>query len=121
MPKHFHKHKLLFDENMDVRQLFPRLNEHFDVKHVRDDLHLGGLKDPSVYDLAVVQGRIILTINGDDFRPLVGTKQDAGVIKIPDAWTRERIDSKLTALIMRHGPKYFAGHYRILATEWASI
>ena len=117
MPKGFHKHKLLFDENMDARQLFPRLNEHFDVKHVRDDLKLGGLKDPPVYDLAVAQARILITLNGDDFRPLVGTKSDAGVIKIPDAWTRERVDSKLTALLKSHGPKYFAGQYRILATE----
>jgi predicted nuclease of predicted toxin-antitoxin system len=117
MPKRFPKHKLLFDENMAARQLFPRLNEHFDVKHVRDDLNRGGIDDPPVYDLAVAQGRIIITRNGDDFRPLAGTKADAGVIKIPDAWTRERIDSKLTALLMRHGPKYFAGQYRILVRE----
>jgi hypothetical protein len=46
-------------------QLFPRLNEHFDVKHDRDDLNLGGLKDPPVYDLAVAQARILITLNGD--------------------------------------------------------
>jgi hypothetical protein len=117
MSKRFYKHKLLFDENMAARQLFPRLNEHFDVKHVRDDLNQGGIDDPPVYDLAVAQGRIVITINGDDFRPLVGMKPDAGVIKIPEAWRREHVDSKLTALLMRHGPKYFAGHFRILATE----
>jgi predicted nuclease of predicted toxin-antitoxin system len=117
MSKRFHKHKLLFDENMEARQLFLRLNEHFDVKHVRDDLKQGGIDDEPVYQLAVAQGRIIITLNGDDFRPLVGTKPDAGAIKIPSAWTREHIDTKLTALLMRHGPAYFAGHLRILATE----
>ena len=117
MPKRFHKHKLLFDENMAARQLFPRLNEHFDLKHVWDDLNRGGIEDPPVCELAVQQRRIIITINAEDFRPLTGTKQDAGVIKIPSAWTREHVDTKLTALLMGHGPNYFAGQYRSLAVE----
>jgi hypothetical protein len=46
------KYKLLLDENMPDRALFPRLNELFDVKHIREDLNIGGLKDPQVYFLA---------------------------------------------------------------------
>ena len=119
MPKHFYKHKLLFDENMAARQLFPRLNEHFDVKHVRDDLNHGGDPDLAVYALAVAQKRIIVTINGQDFHGLAGTQDDAGVIDLPAGWSRAHVDTKLTALLMRHGPAYFAGHYRTLATEQA--
>jgi hypothetical protein len=33
--------------------MYPLLNEHFDVKHIRDDLHLGGFPDPEIYQLAV--------------------------------------------------------------------
>jgi predicted nuclease of predicted toxin-antitoxin system len=117
MAKPFYKHKVLLDENMDPRQKYPRLNQHFDVKHIKHDLHNGEMEDPDIYTLGVEQGRIIVTINADDFRPLVRTKQDAGVIKVPSAWTREQVDSKLTALLMRHGPNYFAGQYWSLATE----
>ena len=41
------------------RQLYPLLNERFDVKHIKHDLNLAGLPDPEVYALAVKQGRII--------------------------------------------------------------
>ncbi len=55
MTKPFHKHKVLLDENMPARQAFPRLNELFDVKHIRDDLNSGGLSDQEVYNLAKKQ------------------------------------------------------------------
>ena len=116
MPKRFYKHKTLLDEHLLHRRLYPLLNEHFDVKHIRDDLHLPGLPDPEVYALAISQGRIILTQNVTDFRALL--RDDCpGIIGIPEAWSLRRIDSKLTALLMRHGPTYFRGRYRSLAVE----
>jgi hypothetical protein len=36
---------------------------------------------------------------------------------MPENWSADRIDSKLTALLMRHGPNYFRGSYRALAVE----
>ena len=58
----------------------------------------------------------ILTTNVKDFRPLL--RDDCpGIIGIPDAWLPDRIDTKLTALLMRHGPNYFRGRYRPLAAE----
>ena len=59
MPKKIHKHKLLLGENLSPRTAFPTLNSIFDVKHVQEDLHLGGLPDPKVYLLAVKQQRIL--------------------------------------------------------------
>ena len=116
MPKAFYKHKALLDEQLLHRRLYPQLNAHFDVKHIRDDLHLDGLPDLQVYELAVKQGRIILTTNVKDFRPLL--RPDCpGIIGIPDAWSLSLIDSKLTALLTRHGPNYFRGCYRSLAGE----
>jgi Domain of unknown function (DUF5615) len=83
---------------------------------VRDDLHLASLPDPQVYELAVKQGRIILTTNVKHFRPLL--RDDCpGIIGIPGAWLPDRIDSKLTALLIHHGPAYFRGRYRSLAAE----
>src|SRR5262249_10521546 len=71
MPKAFYKHKALLDEHLLHRRLYPLLNAHFNVKHIRDDLHLDGLPDTAIYELAVKQGRIILTTNVKDFRPLL--------------------------------------------------
>ena len=116
MPKPFYKHKTLLDEHLYHRRKYPLLNEHFDVKHIRDDLHLDGLPDPQVYELARKQGRIILTKNVKDFRRLL-QDDSPGVIGIPETWTTDRIDTKLTALLMKHGPAYFRGRYRSLAGE----
>ncbi len=63
MPKPFYKHRTLLDEQLLHRRMYPLLNERFDVKHIRDDLHLEGLPDPQVYELAVSQDRLILTKN----------------------------------------------------------
>jgi predicted nuclease of predicted toxin-antitoxin system len=116
MPKRFYKHKVLLDEQVAPRQYFPRLNEHFDVKHIKHDLNLASLPDPQVYELAASQDRIILTKNVKDFRALL-QEDSPGVIGIPETWANDRIDSQLTALIMRHGPSYFRGRYRPLAGE----
>lgn len=119
MSRPFYKHKLLFDENMPPRTQYHRLNEHFDVKHVSHDYHQQGLPDPEVYEMACDQRRIIVTINRDDFAKLVGTKEDCGIIAIPDGPAATRTDTKLTALLMRHGPNYFRGRLVPLGAEEA--
>jgi predicted nuclease of predicted toxin-antitoxin system len=111
MPKAFYKHKLLFDENMPPRTQYPRLNEHFDVKHVSHDYN------KEVYKMACQQRRIIITIDRDDFAKLVGTKNDCGVIAVPDGPAATRTDTKLTALVMQHGPNYFRGRLVPLGAE----
>ena len=113
MPKRFYKHKTLLDEQISPRQFFPRLNERFDVKHIKHDLNLASLPDPAVYELAVSQGRIILTKNVKDFRPLLHAAAP-GIIGIPETWSNSRVDTKLTALLMQHGPTYFKGRFRSL-------
>src|SRR5688500_7228188 len=118
MSRRYYKHKLLLDENMPARSYFPRLNEHFDVKHVKRNLRREGLLDPPVYELAVSLGRILVTFNWSDFVPLVGRTKDCGVIGVSGMdW--HRIDTKLTALLMRHGPGYFRGKVRTLGAEEA--
>ena len=109
MPKRFYKHKLLYDENMPPRTQYPRLNAHFDVKHISHDYQKDGIPDEEVYALAVEQGRIIIAINRDDFENLVGTKDDCGVIAVPDGPAAARTDTKLTALLMKNSPTYFRG------------
>ena len=113
MPKGFYKHKLLLDEHLPPRQYLSRLNEHFDVKHIKHDLRHGGMDDVLVHELAVAQGRIILTRNFKHFRPLL-REDTPGIIGVPETWPRALLDTKLTSLLMRHGPNYFRGHYHPL-------
>jgi predicted nuclease of predicted toxin-antitoxin system len=107
---------MLLDEHLPPRQVLASLNAHFDAKHISHDFNLAGLHDPAIYELALKQSRIILTINVKDFRPLL-REDSPGVIGIPENWSAQRIDSKLTALLIRHGPNYFRGRYRSLAAE----
>ncbi len=113
MPKPFYKHKLLLDEHLPPRQFLSRLNQHFDVKHIKHDLHHGGMDDASMHELAITQGRIMLTINVKDFRPLL-RENSPGVIGIPETWSADRLDTQLTALLMRHSPTSFRGRYHPL-------
>lgn len=111
MPKQFFKYKLLLDENMPGRHEFSILNEYFDVKHIRDDKHREGISDKNVYLLAVPEKRIIITRNIKHFIPLVGTKDDAGIIGIPPHWKPEAIDKKLMAFLSKTKPKALCGKY----------
>ncbi len=57
----FYKHKLLLDEGFPPRMYFPRLNERFDVKHIKTDFRKIGLPDAEVYAFAVMLKRLIVT------------------------------------------------------------
>ena len=113
MPKPFYKHKLLLDEHLYHRRTYPLLNERFDVKHIKDDLHHGGMDDHAIYELARSQGRITLTSNVKDFRPLL-RDDSPGIIGIPETWPPARLDTKLTALLMQHGANHFRGRFHSL-------
>jgi predicted nuclease of predicted toxin-antitoxin system len=117
MPKGFYKHKVLFDENLPNRLTFPRLNEAFDVKHLRDDFKQAGMDDPDVYELAVSQQRILVTYNSKHFRSLAGRKQDAGIIGISASLSPAQVDTKLTALLRKSTPHAFAGKFTALTGE----
>ena len=111
MRKTYHKHKILFDENMRPRTDFPKLNQHFTIKHVSHDLKKAGISDPEVYELAVRQGQIIATLNTSDFKKLSGTKNDAGIIGIPSNTLPSQLDSKLTSLLMKRKPAQLRGKF----------
>jgi predicted nuclease of predicted toxin-antitoxin system len=117
MPKRFHKHKLLLDENMPHRTDLPLLNSKFDVKHLVDDLKHAGIPDPEVYQLAVAQKRILVTFNTKHFRSRAGTKDDAGIIGVSANLTLTQVDSKLTALLTKSTPHALARKFTPLTGE----
>lgn len=73
------------------------------------DLRGAGFEDSLVYEIAVSTGRILVTRNIKDFRLLIGSKNDYGLIAVPPHISVDQLDTSLTALLMRHGPKYFQG------------
>jgi Domain of unknown function (DUF5615) len=114
MARAFYHHKVLLDENMPKRSALPLLNKHFQVKHISADLHQEGLDDPAVYDLAVSLGCVLITRNLKHFRPLAGTKHDAGVITVSQNLVPEQLDTKLTAFLKRARPADLAGTCQFL-------
>jgi len=82
MPRKFHKHKLLLDEGFPIRSYLPTSNKRFDLKHISADLKQSGLSDEKIHRLAADQGRIIITLNIKDFKPLVPTNEKTGVIGV---------------------------------------
>ncbi|MEU2869730.1 DUF5615 family PIN-like protein [Streptomyces olivoreticuli] len=116
MPKQFHKYKLLLDENVPPRSLFPRVNQRFDVQHVSLDLHQGGIDDIAVYRLATKEQRIIISQNWRHFLKLVGTDDDVGVIAVTgNDWVR--MDGQLASLLVRYGPAHFRRKVLTLNTQ----
>ena len=76
------------------------------------------MADAAIFALAGAQQRLILTSNVRDFRPFL-REGSPGVIGIPETWSVERLDTKLTALLTRHGLAYFRGRVRLLGVEEA--
>lgn len=117
MPKGFYKHKLILDENMPHRSDFPILNSKFDVKHIEDDFHKGGLPDPEVYQLAVDQKRILITFNSRHFRSRAGSKDVVGIIGVSANMPFSQVDTKLTALLIRSTLNGLRGKFTPLTGE----
>src|SRR5947209_18835590 len=117
MHPRFYTHNLLLDENFAPRLKFPRLNGLFDVKHLRDDLHKGGISDAQVYDLAVTLNRLIVTYNAKDFKALAPRSQETGIIGISPNLSSRHIDKKLTALLVKSNEKVLQGTYTALTSE----
>lgn len=115
MVKTFHKHKVLLDENMPERQAFPHLNERFDVKHLRDDLNGGGLKDHEVYALAKQRNRLLVTYNVKHFKHRINPTDPTGVIGVSANLPPQQADTKLTALLTRSSEKALYGKYTALS------
>jgi hypothetical protein len=117
MPRGFYKHKLLLDENMPSRHYFPRLNHLFDVKHIAVDLKKGSIKDELVYEEAVKLHRLVVTFNGDDFKPLAEKSKATGIIAVSDNVPNEQIDKKLTALLLKSNANALQGKFTSLTGE----
>lgn len=111
MPRKPYRHKLLLDEGLYPRKTLSRTNSHHDIKHIKQDLHKGGIKDEDVYDTAVKNRRIVVTYNINDFKKLARKSLNSGVIGISQGILPDQLDKKLNALLSRNAPKSLYGKY----------
>ncbi|MDO8460974.1 MAG: DUF5615 family PIN-like protein [bacterium] len=114
MSPKFHRYKLLLDEGLYPRKSLPRINNRHDVKHIKHDLRLGGVKDKDIYDIAIKQKRIITTYNTRDFRKLAKQNNRSGVIGISQRLTPDKIDTRLNSILSKNSEKTFYGKYTSL-------
>jgi Domain of unknown function (DUF5615) len=112
-----YKHKLLLDEGFPPRSYFPHVNQWFDVKHVKDDFKHIGLSDTEVYELAVQLKRLIVTYNAKDFRQIAHNSKESGVIGVSPFMPYDRIDKRLTSLLIKSTHKALFGKYTVLREE----
>lgn len=117
MPKRFHKHKLLLDENFYLRSSLPLLNRRFDVKHLSEDLKLSGLPDPKVYELARKEERLLVTYNVKDFSRLVSKSADTGIVGVSANLSLAQIDKKLVALLTKSSKHTLFGKLTVITGE----
>ena len=115
MARTFYKHTLLLDEGFPPRWYFPRVNERFDVKHIKDDFRQIGLPDTEVYAYAVQEKRLIVTYNAKDFRRLAQNSKETGVIGVPALMPYHHIDNKLTSLLINSSSNALQGTYTALS------
>lgn len=117
MARKFHKHKLLLDEGFPIRSYLPVSNSRFDLKHISDDFKLRGLSDEEIHELAADQGRIVVTLNIKDFKPLAPTNKDAGVIGVSASLPFDQVDKKLNSLLTKSTSKQLVGKLTIISGE----
>lgn len=92
------KYKLLLDEGLFYPKYFPNLNNIHNLKHIVYNLHLSGIKDESLYDLATEEGRILIVFNVKDFRHLI-KKGGTSVIALSENLSNKEADLKITKVL----------------------
>lgn len=115
MPLRFYKHKLLLDEGLFRRKSLKRINNRYNLKHIRHDLNKGGSIDREVYELACKQKRIIITYNIEDFRKFAKLSKKSGIIGVTQRLTVEQLDTKLNSLLSKSSENTFYGKYTPLS------
>ncbi len=115
MPPRFYKHKLLLDEGLYPRKYLKRINNRYDIRHIKHDLRKGGIRDIEIFKIAERQKRIVITYNIGDFKKLLTRSKNTGVIGVTQGLGPEQLDIKLNSLLSKSSEKSFYGKYTPLS------
>ena len=116
MTKKFRKYKLLLDEGLPPRDRFKILNSRHSLRHIKHDLGKSGIPDEKVWELAIKEQSLVLTYNVKDFKKLVNSTKNSGVIGISTNLPTDQIDKKLTALLSKSKKNDLYGKYNFIRT-----
>ena len=111
------RYRLLLDENFFTREYLPILNSRHNVKHLVQDVKLGGISDPKVYNYAVKQKRLIATFNREDFEEMANISKETGIISVSTNLSDEQIDKKITSLLSKSTPGQLFGKFHHITSE----
>jgi len=114
MTKKFRRYKLLLDEGLPPRDRFKILNSRHNLKHIKHDFGESGISDEKIWELAIKEGRLVITYNVKDFKKLVKTVKQSGVIGVSTNLPTDQIDKKLTALLSRSKKNNLYGEYNFI-------
>jgi hypothetical protein len=96
--------KILLDAHISGRTVGKALTERgHDVRSIDSEPELEGLSDPEVLELAIAEGRILVTANIKDFEPLLRewageSRSHTGVILVPSSVRNEAFGVLITGV-----------------------
>ena len=61
--------------------------------------------------------KLVVTFNGDNFKPLAAKSKETGIIAVSDHVPNEQIDKKLTALLLKSNANALQGKCTSLTGE----
>lgn len=112
-----HRYKLLLDENFFPKDRLPLLKRRYNIKHIKHDFKLIGLKDPEAYNFAVEEDRIIITFNDKDFLEVASKSKKSGVIGVSTNMLSDNIDKKIAAKLRKAKPSEIYGKFNYISNE----
>lgn len=103
------KFRLLLDSAFAKPESFPRLRKKVNLAHIVHDYAMSvQAEDEEIYQKAVSENRIVLTINLKDFKKLV-KKRQPGILGIESQLTNKEIDQIVSDFISDKNPEDFRG------------
>lgn len=107
--RHHKKFRFLLDSAFAKPALFPRLKKKANIAHAVHDLGLSSqAEDEEIYQKAILENRIVLTVNFKDFKKMVKSGK-VGVLGIESQLTNDQLDQKVSKFISGKDPADFVG------------
>ncbi len=112
-PRRGAKPKFLLYEGLPKKNSYPTLNKYCSVKHINHDFHLSGAKDQQVYELALREERLLVTLNTKDFIPLLD-RNSPSILSLTPNISNNRADQKILSLAKQLKESDFVGkHFKV--------
>lgn len=103
------KHRLLLDEGLPRKEVYPQANNYHNLKHIVHDIGRSGAKDGTIYAIANKEKRLLLVFNTKHFRPLISS-ESVSVITLSTNLTDKQVDLKLCKVLRHLKPSELKGH-----------